>query len=240
MLKPLVVFDGDDTLWLVEHLYDEARNDARRIVTSAGLDGVRWEELERQIDVENVARYGVSAARFPTSCVQAYEAACAENGIDPDRGISDAVRRAAQAVFERPAPVVPSATAVLTALQGSARLALLTKGEPWVQKRRIADSGLEPFFEQVVVCDSKGPDEFAMVLTQCGGDPAASWSVGNSIASDINPALSIGMSAIWIDAHVWEHERRDMNPRAGRLVVAASIHEVPAIILGDGHGRGKP
>ncbi|MEY2474030.1 MAG: hypothetical protein QOK28_3359 [Actinomycetota bacterium] len=31
-----VIFDGDDTLWLTEHLYDEARGQARDLVERAG------------------------------------------------------------------------------------------------------------------------------------------------------------------------------------------------------------
>ena len=61
-----IVFDGDDTLWNTERLYDAARAKARHVVEKAGLDGARWEELERRIDVENVAHLGFSTERFPT------------------------------------------------------------------------------------------------------------------------------------------------------------------------------
>ena len=33
--------------------------------------------------------------------------------------------------------------------------------------------------------------------------------VGNSIRSDIEPALAAGVQPIWIDAHVWEYEHSD-------------------------------
>lgn len=44
-----IVFDGDDTLWSTESLYDEARANARRVVAEAGLDDAAWEKLERRI-----------------------------------------------------------------------------------------------------------------------------------------------------------------------------------------------
>src|SRR3712207_5887306 len=75
----VVVFDGDDTLWRTEPLYDRARQDARFVVENEGLDGARWEELQRRLDVANVARFGLSAKRFPTSCREAYLAVCAES-----------------------------------------------------------------------------------------------------------------------------------------------------------------
>ena len=45
-----IVFDGDDTLWGTEGLYDEARANARRVVAESGLDGANWEKIERRID----------------------------------------------------------------------------------------------------------------------------------------------------------------------------------------------
>ncbi|PYR76138.1 MAG: hypothetical protein DMF87_18855, partial [Acidobacteria bacterium] len=63
----MVVFDGDDTLWTTEPLYDEARQRARREVAAAGVDGAEWERLERATDVKNVTVMGFSVERFPTS-----------------------------------------------------------------------------------------------------------------------------------------------------------------------------
>ena len=57
-----VVFDGDDTLWSTEPLYDRARQDARAEVVHSGLDGEEWERVERRIDVENV---GLSSRLWP-------------------------------------------------------------------------------------------------------------------------------------------------------------------------------
>jgi len=70
--RGLVVFDGDDTLWFVEPLYDDARARAAVIVAEAGLDAARWKSLQRRIDLLAVRRYGVTAQRFPQSCVKAY------------------------------------------------------------------------------------------------------------------------------------------------------------------------
>ena len=61
-----VVFDGDDTLWRTEHLYDDAQIRARQIIVDAGIDGAEWEKLERKIDVQNVASLGFAINRFPT------------------------------------------------------------------------------------------------------------------------------------------------------------------------------
>src|SRR5689334_3199748 len=108
-----VIFDGDDTLWETEKLYDQARQRARARVETAGLDGARWEELEREIDVRNVRVLGHSAERFPTSCAQAYEAICHEARRPPDAGVRDEVATAARAVFDADAALFPHAHATL-------------------------------------------------------------------------------------------------------------------------------
>src|SRR5713101_3368395 len=96
-----VIFDGDDTLWSTEQLYDDARSDARGVVANLGLDGAVWEELERRIDVQNVAKFGYSTKRFPTSCVQAYEELCKNVGRAPDAAIAEQIRCVAESVFHR-------------------------------------------------------------------------------------------------------------------------------------------
>lgn len=202
-----IVFDGDDTLWSTEQLYDEARRAARRLVEEAGNDGARWEELERRLDVENVETHGHSAERFPTSCVQAYKAVCREQELRADPAVAAAVAAAGRAVFEREAPLLPHARETLAQLRARGfRLALLTKGDSALQRRRVEQSGLAPLFDIVEVVDRKTPETIRSVLDDLGVDADSVLSVGNSIRSDILPSLAAGVRPVWIDAHVWEYE----------------------------------
>jgi putative hydrolase of the HAD superfamily len=203
-----IVFDGDDTLWRTEPLYDRARQQARAVVERSSLGGTRWEELERQRDVDNVAHFGHGIERFPTSCVEAYVSLCAESGQEVDQAVADAVAAAARTVFELPAPLMPQARKTLSALRARGlKLALLTKGDPSLQRRRIDQSGLAHFFDVIEVVDEKTPTAIASVLAALDVAPEAALSVGNSIRSDIVPSLAAGVQPIWIDAHVWEYER---------------------------------
>jgi putative hydrolase of the HAD superfamily len=203
-----IVFDGDDTLWNTESLYDYARQQAREAVEAAGVDGEAWERIERRIDVENVDRLGHSVVRFPQSCVEAYEAACAAERRAVESAVRVEVRDAARTVFTAEAPLLPLARETLAALAGRGfRLALLTKGEPALQRRRIEQSGLAPFFDLVEIVDAKTPETFQSVLDGLGVAATSALSVGNSIRSDVLPSLAAGIKPIWIDAHVWEYER---------------------------------
>ena len=227
----LWVFDGDDTLWAVEPLYDQARSRAACIVAKAHLDPARWEERERALDVANVAVYGVSPERFPTSCVQAYEQEATERGKPILREVAEAVWAAAETVFRAVAPVHPDARRVVEAVRVQGPTVLLTKGDYGIQHKRIADSGLADAFDDVVVVAEKNERAFLSVLLKQGFDASASWSIGNSVRSDINPALRIGMHAVWVDAHVWEYERAEAVPLDGVQLVH-DLRDVPLATTG--------
>lgn len=213
-----IIFDGDDTLWTTEPLYDAARQRARALVEVAGLDGEAWESLERRIDVENVARFGHTPVRFPTSCVEAYEKLALRAQRPVNSEVADAIHSAAGTAFGASAPLVSGVRKTLQALRGRHyRLALMTKGDRGVQLRRIRSSGLEGFFDEVLVVDEKTPDSIAALLARLDVPPEAALSVGNSLRSDVMPALEAGVQPIWIDNHVWEYERSDDPPAEGVL-----------------------
>ncbi len=227
-----VVFDGDDTLWRTEPLYDEARSQTRRIVEASGLDGAAWEERERRIDVENVAAYGYSMERFPTSCVQAYVEICRSAERAPESAIAERIRQAARSVFERNPPIAPGARETLRRLRArGARLALLTKGDRALQARRIEHSGLRKFFDVIAIVADKSPAAILDVVAALGVDAHDAWMVGNSMRSDVLPAIEAGLRAIWIPAHVWEHERTCDHVAAPGAVKVSRLADLRDFIL---------
>ncbi len=232
-MRGLIVFDGDDTLWRVEHLYDEARERAAAVAAEAGLDPGRWAELQKKIDVANVAHFGLSRERFPQSSVLAYEHAAAGLGICIDAAVKERIRAASASVFDVAAPLVPGVLDVLDQLRETHRLALLTQGDPVVQEKRIAHSGLCGSFEIIHVVEHKDERAFMALLADAGIEPPDAWSVGNSFPSDVDPALRLDMSAVWIETHVWAHERRRVSAHArGRLFVCDELRYVPAVVAG--------
>ena len=226
--KILVIFDADDTLWFTEPLYDDARAECRQIVESVGFDGAAWEAAQRVIDVANVATFGLSIDRFPTSCVQAYLQLAGETS-SPE--IKTNLYSTAQHVFDRFAPVADGVPEILEELCHVVRLVLLTKGVTWVQERRLKDARLEAVFSRVYIVEEKTSDAFATVLTEDGRDSSFAWSIGNSLASDINPALQLGLNGIWIPAYVWEHEMRETTPLPGSFFKVRNLSEARDVIL---------
>ena len=220
------IFDGDDTLWKTEILYDRAREAARDIVTCHGIDPDQWEARQRVLDVENVAVYGFSSARFPASCLQAFQELrdASEHAIDEN--VEREIVYAARLVFRESPELVPHVKEVLGTLRRRGlRLALLTKGDPEVQLSRIQQSGLASFFDAIEVVPEKTAARILTILRTLNVKPANTWVIGNSMQSDILPALALEARGIWIDAPVWEYERRG-NIAQGTSVSRQSISEM--------------
>jgi putative hydrolase of the HAD superfamily len=65
----------------------------------------------------------------------------------------------------------------------------------------------------------KQPSVYAELAATEGLDPARSWMIGNSIKSDVNPALAVGMGAVFIpNDNTWALEHAELDPSAPRLL----------------------
>jgi putative hydrolase of the HAD superfamily len=222
------IFDGDDTLWRTEILYDRARGAARQIVFECGLDPEKWEARQRIIDVANVSIYGFSPKRFPASCIQALEEVQGVSGAQVGEVVRAKIVDAATSVFRNTPELVPQAASVLEELQDrGVRLALLTKGDATVQTNRVEGSGLARFFDVIEIVPEKTPLVIKGLLRKLGVQKSNCWIIGNSLRSDILPAIEVGVKGIWIDMPVWEYERADVIlPEA----LYYKVSDLPAVL----------
>ena len=86
----------------------------------------------------------------------------------------------------------------------SCRLGLLTNGAPDLQRAKLEGSGLGIFFDTIVISGEVGfgkpdPRIFKLALARLDTKPEAAVMVGNSLKSDMSPAMEIGMMAIWVN-----------------------------------------
>lgn len=98
----------------------------------------------------------------------------------------------------------PDVVAVLTAARRSNRLGLVTNGASCLQREKLAASGLDEYFDDVVVSGDLGvakPDlaVFRHALARLDADAARTTMIGDSIDRDIDGATAAGMSAVWLN-----------------------------------------
>ena len=81
---------------------------------------------------------------------------------------------------------------------------------------KIDRSGLGSYFRHAAVVPEKDPAAYQSLVAQLEVDPARTWMIGNSPKSDINPALGVGLNAVFIPHHAtWRLEHQEINGEAG-------------------------
>jgi putative hydrolase of the HAD superfamily len=225
----LIIFDGDDTLWNTQFLYDEAKSAIDGLLEEAGLSSRNWRRNYGQIDAMNLQELKFHRSRFPKSCAQAYVATArdADQPADPD--LKAAVTRIAASVFTQRAQVDADAADVLSTLRMEHVVALLTQGDPQVQSERIQVSGLKDLFDSISVVEEKDEAVFREVAAAHSMSGSRSWSVGNSLANDVNPALRCGMRGILLQKRTWAYADREKTP-AGECFRVSRLREIPPLL----------
>lgn len=100
--------------------------------------------------------------------------------------------------------LLPGARDVLDALHGKYRLGLITNGLQEVQRPRLANTGIAPYFDFIVISDEIGaakpdPAFFDHANREMGNpDPADVLVVGDNPNADIRGALNYGFHACWL------------------------------------------
>jgi len=116
--------------------------------------------------------------------------------------------------------VIDGVAETLEYLAGRHDLTLFTKGHSDEQRLKMDRSGLGRYFQHLAIVKEKDTPAYRRLVAERGMDPAATWMIGNSPKSDVNPALEAGLNAVFVPhAHTWVLEKQDIVPGAGRLLV---------------------
>jgi len=205
----VVAFDADDTLWdcqghfeiVMQRLYDELTPWVDRETATLELFAT-----ERK----NMPLLGFGVKAFTLSMI---ETALRVSRYEMPASTVSEIQQQCYSLLTFPCTPLPEVEETLQALAdrpASPRRVVFTKGELLDQEHKLQRSGLQHFFEHVEITSDKGEREFSTLCQKLGIAPHELLMVGNSLKSDIAPALAIGASAVYIPFHVtWELEHHD-------------------------------
>lgn len=222
----LVILDGDGTLWDMQSLYDRAKAAFAAVVSEAGgsSDGV-VERLD-EIDSELVSEMGFGPNRFREALRLAYL-----RELGTDRPLGEPVSRRLDAIWaltlQSPDPF-PEVHEVLGRLSRRYRLALLSKGDFDTQRDKVTQTQTGRYFERVALVPSKSSEDLAKLIASMGTTPEQCCVIGDSIRSDVNPALLIGAHAILMAHPTWRWEQSEVPLR--EVPLAADLAEAERIL----------
>jgi putative hydrolase of the HAD superfamily len=133
-----------------------------------------------------------------------------------------------------PVELLDGVAETVAELATSYRLVLLTKGDLLDQESKLARSGLGDAFAAVEIVSEKDARTYAAVMARQRVEPARFLMVGNSLRSDVLPALEAGGAAVHIPYHVtWQHEQVADDALVGKeFARLATIRELPAWLSG--------
>ncbi len=224
-----ILFDFDDTLVETTVHFNRAKDRFSAKMTALGFPGVEALEVLNAFDIQNVrCRGGFFKECFPLALGETYEYYCRSYGRKCVPQQKKEMENMGWWVFEQPVRPMKGAREVLRRLCGILPLFLATKGDPLVQHGRIEESGLSGYFNKVYVLVDKNSSAFRDIALEQRLKPSVSWVVGNSMKSDINPALKAGFNCIYIQhPHTWDFE--DEAPLGGHVNVD-SLAVVPGMV----------
>ncbi len=225
MRKTTLIIDADDTLWENNVHFEGATESFLDLVEKRGgaRDGAR--ALLTRIEQGNVPIHGYGSRGFTLSLMETLEETTGKPTSSEDRELILAL---GDRVRQMPIQYLPGVTETLGVLREHHRLILFTKGDRDEQRDKVERSGAMQFFHHLEITAEKAPEDYRRLLESHGLDRDLSWMVGNSPRSDINPALEIGLGAVFIPhPNTWSLEHEEVRPKRGaRLKILERFSEL--------------
>jgi putative hydrolase of the HAD superfamily len=220
-------FDADDTLWQNEQFFrfTEARF-AEMLKDFAPAEKLAQELLETEKC--NLRFYGFGIKGFTLSML--------ETAIEVTEGkvsseVLGKIIAAGREMLHHPVDLLPGVAETLEVLVSSHDLVLITKGDLFDQERKLAQSGLGDMFKSVEIVSDKTVETYTRIFRAMGEGPEQSMMIGNSLKSDILPALQAGAFAVHVPHDLtWEYEREEAPKDHPRFNVIATLTELPRLL----------
>jgi putative hydrolase of the HAD superfamily len=223
-------FDADDTLWHNEPIF-EAAHDRYRALLARWHDAATIDRRLFAAEMGNLELYGYGIKAHTLSCI---ETAIELSGGDIHASEIREIIASAKEMLAHPVELLAGAREAVGQLAGSYQLLLITKGDLRDQERKLAKSGLAHHFAHIEIVAEKNIETYARVLRRLQIPPAHFLMVGNSLKSDILPALDLGAWAVLIPYHLlWQGEQATAPLPAAvavRFSQLPTLHELPALV----------
>jgi putative hydrolase of the HAD superfamily len=224
MTIDLICLDADDTLWHNMRHFDATERALADILSPFADTDIARAALET-CEIRNLKLYGYGAKAFTLSMI--------ETALDlggqtlPTSAIAD-ILAAGRALMAHPVELLHGIEETLDALAGRGRLVLVTKGDLFHQEAKLAASGLGDRFSGIEIVSDKQPATFRAIFQRYGVEPSRAVMAGDSMRSDVLPALEAGAWAAFVpQALAWSHEQAPPPVEHERYRQLASLAELP-------------
>lgn len=222
----VLAFDGDDTLWHSEQLFDDTQRMLRDLLSHYAEPATIDANL-LSIERRNLATFGYGVKGFVLSMLEtAIEVSGARVSATDVQRIIDL----GKAMLQHPTELLDGVHDIIATLSSGHRLLLITKGDLLHQETKIASSGLADYFAHVEIVSEKDTATYHRILHRHGIDPERFVMIGNSLASDVLPVIELGGRAVHIPYHVtWELEMAAVDDSTA-FPTLSTIEDLPGVL----------
>ncbi|CAN5626504.1 HAD family hydrolase [soil metagenome] len=216
MKAQTLLIDADDTLWENNIYFEQAIEGFIDFLDHSHLSRDQIRAVIDEIELANASVNGYGSQGFAKNLRQGYEHLVERKISDDDLA---AVIGFGQQILSQDIRLIDGVAATLERLSIRHHLVIFTKGNQDEQQMKIDRSGVDMHFIDAIVVPEKDGSAYRSALETLGWSAEESWMVGNSPKSDINPAMSAGMNAVFIPHdHTWRLEHQEIIMGRGRLL----------------------
>jgi putative hydrolase of the HAD superfamily len=211
-----LIVDADDTLWENNIYFERAFDDFCDFLSHSNMSPVEVRAVLDEIETVNSKVHGYGTANFARNLTECYHK-LAEREVSAEDLAK--IMSFTEQILQHPIEVIAGVEETLEYLASRHDLTLFTKGNPEEQKLKLDRSGLGLYFGHTAIVKEKNTTSYAVLLRERRLDAERTWMIGNSPKSDINPALEVGIGAVFVPHdHTWILDHEEISEGSGRLL----------------------
>jgi putative hydrolase of the HAD superfamily len=221
-----LLIDADDTLWENNVYFERAIAKFISFLNHHEFSPEQVREVLNDVERECIVKHGYGLRSFGHALVDTFER-LSVNPVTPE--LHAQITSFANSIENHAIEFLPEVPQTLEYLAGRHRLILMTKGHVPEQSGKIERSGLKGYFRETEIVAEKNSASYEMLIEKHELVRESTWMIGNSPKSDINPALAVGLNAVFVphgDTWILEHEEVNAAPAPQRLLIVGRFAEL--------------
>ncbi|HXY03725.1 MAG TPA: HAD hydrolase-like protein [Terriglobales bacterium] len=218
-----LLIDADDTLWENNIYFERAIANFISFLNHHEYTPEQVRGVLNDVERECIVTHGYGLHSFAHALVQTFERLSVEP-LTP--ALHETINGFAHTIAEHPMEIIRGVPETLQYLSARHHLIMMTKGAFAEQTGKVERSGLRDYFAAVEIVAEKDAPTYRTIISKYDLPTDSTWMVGNSPRSDINPALSAGINAVFVPhGNTWilEHDEVAEPVPPSRLLVVETF-----------------
>lgn len=225
-----LIFDADDTLWENNIYYIRAAEDLVRLIHEAGFPEANiaseFQRLEKQV-IRDLGYGSENYVNILRTLFKKY-IPVSENTFHSEK--FETICHDFEEHVIIPPRLFPEVPGILDVLKQKYPLYVLTKGNIKEQKKKLERSNLLIYFKEAFVETEKDIRTYRRILKEKQWRASDVCMIGNSPKSDINPAIKLGMYAVFIPYEfTWVLDDEPLIGNRSRLITVQNFSDLKAL-----------